>query len=232
MQWKEKCLFVCVWLFCSMLLLICQLKQNVNKFVTCSNLWRQNTTLLSIFPVCEIRYYASIECTVWFLMFYHVWIRLNIIEQQFFTRIVLKTWKSGLASLILFYNSIGWLHAFTGAFAVWGYSSSGLRMHWLPRACLWLRTQRPLGFKTWEFPGDVFCGKNHLPGNDILQMTPFYGGLWILWTFKWKCLERGVWHKGIGYELYVERRTDIARHRVCIHQNWKVFSLLNRPMIS
>ena len=91
-------------------------------------------------------------------MFYRLWIRLNIIEHQF-TRRMLKTWKSGLASLILLYNSIGWLHAFTGAFAVWGYSSSGLRMHWLPRACLWLRTQRPLGFKTWEFPGDVFCGK-------------------------------------------------------------------------
>ena len=103
--------------------------------------------------------------------------RLNIIEHQF-TRIMWKTWKSELASLILFYNSIGLLQAFTGAFAVWGYSSSGLRMHWLPRACLWLRTQRPLGFETWEFPGDVFCGKTHLPGNDIFQMTPFYWGVY------------------------------------------------------
>lgn len=176
MQWKERCLCVCVWLFCSMLLLICQLKQNVNKFVTCSNLWRQNTTLL-IFPVREIRCYPSIEC-----MTFDMLSRLNIIEHQF-TRIMLKTWKSELASLILFYNSIGLLHAFTGAFAVWGYSSSGLRMHRLPRACLWLRTQRPLGFETWEFPGDVFCGKNHLPGNDILQMTPFLWGFMIFMNF-------------------------------------------------
>lgn len=221
MQWKERCLCVCVWLFCSMLLLICQLKQNVNKFVTCSNLWRQNTTLLLFFPVREIRYYPSIEC-----MTFDMLSRLNIIEHQF-TRIMLKTWKSELASLILFYNSIGLLHAFTGAFAVWGYSSSGLRMHWLPRACLWLRTQRPLGFENLRIPRWCFSVEKPptwqwYTSNDPLFMV----GLWILWTFSWKCPERGVWHKDVGYELYVERRTDIARHRVCIHQNWKVFFTL------
>lgn len=61
------------------------------------------------------------------------------------------------------------------------------------------------------------------------KWPPFCGGLWylwILWTFSWKCPERGVWHKGVGYELYVERRTDIARHRVCFYQNWRVFLTL------
>lgn len=93
MQWKEKCLrLIAFGRFCSMFFLICQLKQNVNKFVTCSNFWRQNTTLLLIFPVREIRYYPSIEC-----MISDILSRLNIIEHQF-TRIMLKTWKSELAS--------------------------------------------------------------------------------------------------------------------------------------
>jgi len=42
------------------------------------NLWRQNTTLLLIFPVREIRYYPSIEC-----MIFDVLSRLNITEHQF-----------------------------------------------------------------------------------------------------------------------------------------------------
>ena len=101
MQWKERCLCVCVWLFCSMLLLICQLKQNFNKFVTCSNLWRQNTTLLLIFPVREIRYYPSIEC-----MTFDMLSRLNIIEHQF-TRVMLKTWKVNLHHWFFFTTPLG-----------------------------------------------------------------------------------------------------------------------------